>query len=237
MKSLVQVPQPATDKETIQTQCAWPQSWVWQPCPWFAFYLHFATRIQAPGFTHLLTHFCSFYNRAAEAWANSVWVHLLSLEPLGHGSQVRKSLFTRFWHSPQLCAHNQGKGDLLHLQNWVQTVKRVVCRQVQSSAGWGPPCPRPRLAHLACHLVPALCSDGGTTVRVRKASLSSLQPDSYFVLVAFIQTLWDAAGGPEVMDHGWPGTLHWCSQPVPSGHPSGLPGLNVPVDRAPIHQA
>ena len=72
MKSLVQVPQPATDKEKTQTQSTWPQSWVWQPRPWYAFSLHFATRIQAPGFTRLVTQFCSFYNGASEAWANTV---------------------------------------------------------------------------------------------------------------------------------------------------------------------
>ena len=53
----------------------------------------------------------------------------------------------------------------------------------------GPTMSQAQTWHLACHLVPALCSDGGTTIRVRKASLSSLQPDSSFVLVAFIQTL------------------------------------------------
>ena len=94
--------------------------------------------ILPPGSRHkvLLIYLLTFYNGAAEAWANTVseftqTVQLreftLSLEPLGHGSEVRKSLFTRFWHNPQLCAHNQGKKDLWYLQNWVQTLKRVVC--------------------------------------------------------------------------------------------------------------
>ena len=96
-----------------------------------------------------------------------------------------KILFTRFSHSPHLCPHTKGR--------------RIpdACRTGHRQWGWwsadspkicwmGPPCPNPRLGHLCCHFLPSLCSEVGTTVRMRKASSSSLQPCTYFVLAVFI---------------------------------------------------
>ena len=104
------------------------------------------------------------------------------------------------------------KKEPLMFAELAQTAGRVVCWQVQGSAAWGPPNPIPKLGHLSCHLLPALCSEDRTIVRVRNAISSNLQPYSYFVLAAFIRFLLMQVGTGE-MDPGWPGALYWWSQP------------------------